>query len=409
MPNGPKELRETAVISEAAAAAAKTSGRMLVQLISPGWGSSGYYAPKVLAEAAKNRIIPAGTHMYADHPTEVDVQLRPERSIRDLMGVTTTDARLSADGALVAEVRVAAPYREFVSDIVESIGVSIRGDATDITEGEAEGRRGRIIEGLAHVQSVDFVTRAGRGGKVLAVLEAARTIAEARGQITENVPVNPAGQSTPKENTMGNIQIEEGEHKALVEKAGRVDTLESERDTQKARADKAEAALAEATKATEEAAKTAEEAKKVAEAAGKPRTPRELLGDEVASMRRELAEVKARDAARDIVTAVLAESYVADETRARLAAELIHNVPLTEAGALDENELQRLAENARDVAETETAAVLKAAGIGTPRGLGALTAPVAEAAAEKDSADLVEKFQALGLSESAAKTAAKGR
>jgi hypothetical protein len=51
--------------------------------------------------------------------------------------------------------------------------VSILGDATDIYEGEAEGRRGRIIEGLAKVHSVDFVTRAGRGGQVLQVLESA--------------------------------------------------------------------------------------------------------------------------------------------------------------------------------------------------------------------------------------------
>ncbi|NUR90847.1 MAG: hypothetical protein HOY71_42800 [Nonomuraea sp.] len=167
-------LQETAVITEAAAAQAKKSGRMLVQFISPGWGSSGYYSPAVLEQAAADAVIPAGTHMYADHPTETENLERPVRSIKDLMGVTTQDAYLAEDGALVGEVQVVPQWREFVEDVAGAIGVSIRGDATDITEGEAEGRRGRIVEGLAHVASVDFVTRAGRGGRVLSVLESAR-------------------------------------------------------------------------------------------------------------------------------------------------------------------------------------------------------------------------------------------
>jgi hypothetical protein len=53
--------------------------------------------------------------------------------------------------------------------------------------------------------------------------------------------------------TMGKIQIEEAEHIRLVEEAGRVDTLASERDTEKARADELAAKLAEV-----EAAKAAE-------------------------------------------------------------------------------------------------------------------------------------------------------
>lgn len=159
-----------------------TAGHKLVQLISPGWGSSGYYSASVLEQAASDVVIPAGTHMYADHPTDVEAMERPGRSIKDLISVTASDARLATtadiaagadQGALVAEVRIAAPYRDLIEDLGDSIGVSIRGDATDITVGEAEGRSGRIIEGLAHVESVDWVTRAGRGGRVLQLLESA--------------------------------------------------------------------------------------------------------------------------------------------------------------------------------------------------------------------------------------------
>lgn len=171
----PKQLRETVTLSEKAAAESKKTGRMLIQFISPGWGSSGYYSPEVIEAAAADQVIPAGTHMYADHPTDAEDAERPVRSIKDLMAVTVEDARLSEDGALVGEVQVVPQWRDLVETVRDQIGVSIRGSATDIVEGEADGRRGGIIEGLvAPVLSVDFVTRAGRGGKVLSVLESAR-------------------------------------------------------------------------------------------------------------------------------------------------------------------------------------------------------------------------------------------
>jgi hypothetical protein len=48
--------------------------------------------------------------------------------------------------------------------MAKAIGMSIRASA-DVTMGEAEGRRGRIVGRLVEAQSVDFVTRAGRGGR----------------------------------------------------------------------------------------------------------------------------------------------------------------------------------------------------------------------------------------------------
>lgn len=187
----PKKVQELATISEAAAAQAEKSGRMLIQFISPGWGSSGYYSPAVLEQAAADSVIPAGTHMYADHPTDAEDAERPVRSIKDLMAVTTEDARLSADGALVGEVQVVPAWRDLVETVKDSIGVSIRGSATDIVVGEAEGRTGGIVEGLvAPVMSVDFVTRPGRGGKVLSVLESARANKRAIGHGISEATVN---------------------------------------------------------------------------------------------------------------------------------------------------------------------------------------------------------------------------
>jgi hypothetical protein len=187
----PKQLQETAAISEKSAAAAKSTGRMLVEFITPGWGSSGYYSPQVLEQAAKDVVIPKGTHMYADHPTQEEDASRPVRSVKDLMAVVNEDARVSESGSLVGEVQVVPAWKDLVETVREHIGVSIRGSATDIVEGEAEGRKGGIIEGLvAPVLSVDFVTRAGRGGKVLSVLESAAANHRALDRGVEEATVN---------------------------------------------------------------------------------------------------------------------------------------------------------------------------------------------------------------------------
>lgn len=153
------------------------SGRMLLQIISPGWGSSGYYSPQVLENAATEQVWPAGTHLYADHPSETERYDRPERSVRDLIGTLSEDARVGDDGALVAEAEVFAPYRPLFTDsgFTAAIGMSIRAGAKTGV-GEAEGKKGTIVEALLPdpFNSVDFVTHPGRGGSVLSLLESAR-------------------------------------------------------------------------------------------------------------------------------------------------------------------------------------------------------------------------------------------
>lgn len=166
----PKQIREAA----AAPVAADTPGRLLVGLITPGWGSSGYYSDQVLENAATDKVWPKGTHVYFDHPTESEKFDRPERSVRDLAAVLTEDA--TWDGAqLSAPADVIGLYKDLVTDpvFVEAVGMSIRA-AAETTTGEADGRQGTIITRLTEGISVDLVTHAGRGGKVLAVLESAR-------------------------------------------------------------------------------------------------------------------------------------------------------------------------------------------------------------------------------------------
>lgn len=363
-----KKLLEQVNLTEAATSSDTSSGVLEVEFITPGWGSSGYYSRQVLEAAAP--LFTPGLQMFMDHPSASENTDRPERSVRDIGAILLEAGHVDkSTGGIRGKVKVVAPYRELLTDedFVTNIGVSIRGSATDITVGEAEGRTGPIIEGLADIQSVDFVTRAGRGGKVLGVLESARQAAvheataadrhrqlqtavraaydgpnrwvyvrdhdadervvwfdissdgptetwqqtydvadndvditltgdpirvsavttyipvgeaspaaqrdSLAGQLAEsekrrksaeqtarllrerlgelptpNVPVNPAGRTTTeasKEDTMGNIQIDEAEHRSLVERAGRVDTLESERDTAVRERDEARRDLAE--------------------------------------------------------------------------------------------------------------------------------------------------------------------
>ena len=467
------QLREATGLIEAATTKAGAVRRN-VQIITPGWGSSGYYSAEVLERAATNRVIPAGTHMYLNHASESERHDRPERDVEKIAAVLVEDAQW--DGVrLVAPAELIGPHAELIEALVPYIGVSISGSATDISIGEAEGRTGPIIEDLAVVSSVDFVTHAGRGGMVL--LESARPslvnaravahgVAEAtandtREQLqqvlrdafggekswvwvrdfddttvwyehetpdsqatyahtyemtdevvsltgsptevrarTEYVSATRPDSTIPtteadQEVTMGNIQIDEAEHKRLVEQAGRVDTLEAERDTEKKRADAAEQKLAE----------TKVEETKVPSG---PRTPRQVLEERDKDLRSQVATLNARERARSVIDEELAEAWLAPTTIARLKSELIEALPLVD-DKLDEAALRTRCVERRDQHELEAAEALDAAGVGTPRGLGAQHHQ-GDGDATKYADQISESMQmAFGLDESAAKIAAKGR
>jgi len=169
------QISEATTVLEATAVEGKP-GRLLIGIISPGHGSSGYYSQECIEAAATDKVFPAGTHMFFDHPTESDKFERPERSVLMLGAVLEEDARWDATlNKLVSEASPIAAYRELLEDktFQSAIGVSIRASA-EVSEGEIDGKRTTIIDRLVESQSVDFVTRAGRGGSILNVLESAR-------------------------------------------------------------------------------------------------------------------------------------------------------------------------------------------------------------------------------------------
>ncbi|RHA38732.1 hypothetical protein [Cellulomonas rhizosphaerae] len=175
----PVILTESVAFAEAATPAAG-SGRLLIRLIDAGKGSSGVYPAEVLKAAAESKVFAAGTHMFIDHPGENESYDRPERTLKDLAAVLVEDARWDKEAkALVAEARVYSRWAPALAEMADDIGVSIRAYA-ESTTGEWNGQPAKVITELTEAISVDFVTRAGRGGKVLAVIESARRVEEAR-------------------------------------------------------------------------------------------------------------------------------------------------------------------------------------------------------------------------------------
>jgi hypothetical protein len=184
--------------------AVRPDGTIPIKVIRPGWGSSGYYPADVL-ERDGAKAFPAGTKMYWNHPTAEEAAARPERDLRDLAAVTTSPAQWMANGpkgpGLYANARVMEAYKGSVDDMGGDIGVSIRAQGK-ARKGEAEGRKGPIIEAITAGQSIDFVTEPGAGGEILQLFEAAR------GR-------NGGASPTSKEN--GKMPLSEEEAKALQE------------------------------------------------------------------------------------------------------------------------------------------------------------------------------------------------
>jgi hypothetical protein len=477
-----KLLTETSTLVEASGS---KSGRLNVQIITPGWGSSGYYSDTVLEQAATDKVFPAGTRMFLDHPTATEDAERPGRSVKDLAAVLLEDAVWNG-GALVAPVRTFGPYREAVAEMADAIGVSIRSTA-EVSEGEADGRRGLIVERLVEGKSVDFVTAAGRGGRILEVLESARAevatravtrgVAEATANETREMLAQALtekyggekiwiwvrdfdddnvwyehetsdscgtfqlayslGDTGPAELTGDPVEVRATTTYKPIEAADEADTApavtaESKSPTGEPTTLPGLEAVAEGTAADNPdstttdaatgdpgtatpAATTADQnpttSQEEAMTENPHGSPRQVIEAQIAAQARELVEMKAREKARGVIAEDLSDSFLSPLQLHRVSEELMVGLPIVN-DELDVTALRDRIAAKRDAAEAEAGEVLQAHGAGLPRGLGTAShAPLSEAAAgavnfEKRATDA---FQTLGLSESAAQIAAKGR
>lgn len=167
-------LAESVPLSEATTGT-PTGRKFRARLIeSDIWGSSGYYGREVLEAAARTKVFGQGCQVFLDHPGATEEYDRPERSVRDLAGKLAGDAVFESDG-LYADIEVYPASAAVIEGMAEDIGMSIRAFA-EVEPGEADGRHGQIIKAIERALSVDFVTKAGAGGKVVAILESARAV-----------------------------------------------------------------------------------------------------------------------------------------------------------------------------------------------------------------------------------------
>jgi len=153
--------------------AIEDDGLAHIRLIAPGWGSSGYYSPELLQRDGP-KVFHEGLHMHLDHQTAAEAKARPEGSTKDLAGVLASDAHWEENGpvgpGLYADAKVFEPYRPLVNEMAPHIGVSIRANGKAVY-GEAEGRKGHIIEAITKADTTDYVTHAGAGGQILSLAE----------------------------------------------------------------------------------------------------------------------------------------------------------------------------------------------------------------------------------------------
>lgn len=396
------------MITESASPGTLSGSRMEITLITPGWGSSGYYSAETLAKAAQENVFPRGTQMHIDHMTASQRAENPAGSVATLAAALTENARWEPDwtdpatgvkGRLAAEAKVFPHWRETLAEMAEFIGASISAPA-EVTAGEAEGRQGTIVESLlaSPLNRVDFVTVAGRGGHIAEVLESHRVVDRAVQRGVEEATANNTRQwlQDAVRTAHGSAWVRDfdeslvwfdsydGEQEVLLQQSyslnGNTAVLSGDTVPVKAETSYVPVTVTDAAESKDSAPIPAAvtEKKEVADVA-----ITNIEESELATLRDSASrataleeamtalETRATSAEESLALAntIAAESVVAKAMEAggisgeKLAARLAVNFPVLESGVLDREKL------AEDVAEA-LAEIQSANGVGSVRGVG---------------------------------------
>lgn len=145
--------------------------RMKVRIIQPGWGNSrdnNYYPAEMLRNFAHKFI---GAKMFeTEHKPD-------EKNTRTWVSTITGIHGFTEDGAPIANVSVHDPnFAQRVRNLnaeglLDKMECSIVASGRAIPNFEKDGKKGRLVESIDTVSSVDWVVRAGAGGKALGLTE----------------------------------------------------------------------------------------------------------------------------------------------------------------------------------------------------------------------------------------------
>lgn len=164
-------MDKTFNISESATLTELSGSRYRVRLIEGDkLGTSGYYPSEVIKRDGP-AIFKAGTPMYLDHQTPEESDHKPFGSVTTYAAELASDAVYEGDG-LYADIEVFEHQRPLIKSLWNKIGVSIRATGKAVLD-VVDGKQVPVFTSLDKARSVDFVTRAGAGGKLVTILESA--------------------------------------------------------------------------------------------------------------------------------------------------------------------------------------------------------------------------------------------
>lgn len=182
---------------------------MDVQIIQPGWGNTrdnNFYPREMLGRSAAKF---AGVKMYETDHRE------GEKSTRTWVSTITEIKGFTETGAPIARVAVHDPdFAQRVrnlnagGDLLHKMECSILASGVAKPNFELGGRKGKIVEEITEVTSVDWVTKAGAGGHAMALAESDEgTMTEPTNEPTNNEPTPTGSVENSVENSAGNATL----------------------------------------------------------------------------------------------------------------------------------------------------------------------------------------------------------
>lgn len=407
--------------------ALRRDGTIPIRIITSGWGSSGFYSREVL-ERDIPTAYPAGTHMYWNHPTTTEARERPERNLNHMAAKTIGEPHWQDNGpvgpGMYVDAEVYGRYGDAIDQLAGDIGVSIMGEGR-VSSGVAEGREGTIVEEISVGKSIDFVTKPGAGGAIVELFESARgggklpsLMEQSRlgdflikkrdeMELTNEDLAKAAGVDVSTMQSILSGEIERPPDARLRGLAKLVNAsfaelialLPSERQEPEG--------VTQGQSPREAKKKTEEENMKLKEAQDQLAEATKNLAERdgvIAQMRQKMLLIKARDASLSVLSAGEFAS-LHESTRQRIVEVAVSSAPVNDAGELDKSGLETAV---KEAAKKEVAYLAEVLGSGRVTGMGGNH--------EQDDPDdeqikesMVKSFVGMGLSESAAKEAARGR
>lgn len=178
------EISESALLTDATEQAL-VGKRYKVRLIEGDkLGSSGYYPADMLKQFGP-KVFRKGTPMYLNHQTPAEKADRPFGVVQDFAAELTEDAYYENDG-LYAEIEVFEHHIPMIRGLKDKIGVSIRAKGTRADQPlNINGKLVPVFTSLTSASSVDFVVKAGAGGKIVQMTESATEDSEEASELEE--------------------------------------------------------------------------------------------------------------------------------------------------------------------------------------------------------------------------------